>query len=309
VSLFFNALNSYWQAWSRFFFSPLDPLPLGVFRFVFGLNAFIMYSVRFLDWKFYYTDVGMVSSAWATEIVPEFFHPAFTWYPSTPLAAVVMHSGFLLSIAFLCVGFFGRWAALSAYILHLAFIQRNYSIIYGADLVNTFFFFSLALSDNDRAFSLRKWLGWVDQSSSQLSAKLSTVAVRLLQIQMCVIYAYTGLEKMKGKEWWDGTAVWAVVGNTQLMMFDSSWLKHFPLLIAGATFSTLIFEIYFPVLVWPKATRKWTLVFGVMLHTMIGLTVGLVFFSVAMISTYFVFLHADTLKKALIRIGFSPRWI
>jgi hypothetical protein len=92
------------------------------------------------------------------------------------------------------------------------------------------------------------------------------------------------------------------------MMFDSSWIKHFPLLIAGATFSTVLFEVYFPVLVWFKPLRKWVLAVGCALHAGIGLSVGLVFFSFAMVSTYVVFLEPEWLKEKARRLGVSERF-
>ncbi|MCM2282921.1 MAG: hypothetical protein NDI61_13860, partial [Bdellovibrionaceae bacterium] len=104
-----------------------------------------------------------------------------------------------------------RLAALAALCLHLAFLQRNLSIVYGADIVSAFWLFYLVLGENDRAFSVRAWwrarvaraAGAEVSSVSSWSSALSGVSLRLIQIQLCVIYGYTGMEKLKGAPWWD----------------------------------------------------------------------------------------------------------
>jgi hypothetical protein len=296
------------KAWDRFFFSPVSPLPLGVFRFFFGANLLAMNLFRIPDWRFYFTDVGFVKAHEAQEILPEFYRPMITWFPTNDVLTLGFHVALIVAALCLMLGIWGRVAALVTLFFHLAFMQRNFSIVYGADLVSNFFLFGLLLSDNSRAFSVMSWLGKNRAPMSQLNSHLTSIGVRLVQIQLCVIYAYTGLEKLKGPSWWEGTAVWAVFGNQQIMMLDMSWLKSVPLVIPLMTFSTLIFEVYFPFLVWIQKTRKWTLAFGVMFHTMIALTVGLFMFSGAMLSAYFVFADPNWLRAKIAR--FLPdRWI
>lgn len=297
------------KAWDKFFFDPVSTLPLGLFRFLFGLNALIMYSIRIKDWRFYFTDEGFVQAKDAATTLPEFFQSPLAWVPQNEALTLGLHIVFLIALLFLCVGLFGRVAAIVAMWLHVVFMQRNYGIVYGADIISAFLFFTLALTDNDRSFSLRALLGRAKKPTGTLNQMLTTVGVRFLQIQICVVYGYTGLEKMKGPSWWDGTAVWAVLGNRQLMMFDTSWLREIPLIIVFATFTTLLFEIYFPVLVWLDKTRRWLLLFGVALHAGIAVSVGLVFFSVAMVSTYFIYIPPESLEEVLRRLRVPSRFV
>ena len=289
-----RVLKRMWGGWDEFFFAPVSPLPLGVFRFVYGLIALSMYSLRALDWKFYFTNAGTVPSDHAFDILPPFYQPSFALFSSSTEMTFVFQMVFLLSLLLMTVGLFSRIASPIAFFLHVSFLQRNYGVAYGADFISTFLFLTLALSDNARAFSLQSWWqkrkGRVGSKPSDLSQLLTSTSIRLLQIQMCVVYAVTGMEKLKGMSWWEGTAVWAVIGNPQLLLIDLSWLKHFPLAIAAMTFSTLLFEIYFAPLVWVKPLRKWILAMGVCLHAGIAVTVGLFFFSMVMVSTYLVFL-------------------
>lgn len=290
-------LRSFARAWDQFFFAPVSMFPAAVFRVVFSATLLVMYSLRFADWRFYFTDAGYIKSENAIEVLPEIMRPAFAWYPVSEWAIWSLHLLFLLALVFLLLGVLGRFAALVAFILHLAFMQRNYAIIYGADIVTSFFLFALIFMDNSRYLSVLNLVRKTkERVPSAVNEIFSTVGMRLAQIQLCIIYGYTGLEKLKGPSWWDGTAVWAVLGNQQIMMFDATWLKHVPLLIAAMTHMTVLWEVYFPALVWVRPLRKWVLIFGVFLHGMIALSVGLVFFSAIMVSVYFLFVDPKWLE-------------
>ena len=63
---------------------------------------------------------------------------------------------------------------------------------------------------------------------------------------------------------------------------------------------TILFEIYFPVMVaWPK-TRYWWLAIGAVFHGGIGIFMGLGPFGTAMVSTYFLFLNPLILEQRVV---------
>lgn len=121
---------------------------------------------------------------------------------------------------------------------------------------------------------------------------------RICQLQVCLIYGFAGLDKVKGSSWWRGDAIWMIFANTQRATVDLSWLGHFPAVLAFMTYATLFFEVYFPVIVWFRPVgRAIALGFGLLMHCGIALTMGLVSFSSLMVSTYSLFLDADTADK------------
>ncbi len=290
------------ERWNQFFFAPVPLLPAALFRIFLSVTMLIMYSIRFVDWRFYFTDHGFVRGVDAADVLPEFFRPSFSWYPVSEGAVVGCQILFLVAIFLLMLGVGARLMALVAFVLHLAFMQRNFSIVYGADIVVTFLLFSLIFINSGRRLSVLSRSRTLGRVPSEIDEIVSTMGVRLLQIQMCIIYGYTGLEKLKGPSWWDGTAVWAVLGNQQIAMFDATWLRHAPILIMAMTFVTVLWEIYFPVLIWLKPFRRWVLLLGLLLHIGIAATVGLVFFSLVMVSTYFVFMDPWWLELRVSRV-------
>lgn len=303
------AVNA-WGAWNDFWFAAdEDQLAIGLFRFFFGLNIFVMYSWRQVNLDLYFTEAGPVSSGNAFEIIDPFFRPAIELHSLVSAQPYLWHTLFLGAILLLTLGIFGRLAAIVAFVLHLAFLQRNFSIAYGADIVTAFWLFYLALAENDRCFSVRaRWRSLAPSVPMRpWSQALTGVSVRLIQLQLCIIYGYTGMEKLKGAPWWDGTAVWAVFGNSQLMIADLSFLQSAPALIGLMTHSALLWEVYFPALIWVKPLRYWLLAFGVLLHVGIGFGLGLFFFSGAMIAAYFVFVDSMRLRSIAARL--PKRWL
>ena len=41
----------------------------------------------------------------------------------------------------------------------------------------------------------------------------ANLALRLLQVHVCIIYAASGLSKLQGPAWWSGVAVWGTMAN------------------------------------------------------------------------------------------------
>jgi hypothetical protein len=299
-------LNAIATGWNRFFFEYSNPLAAACFRLMFGVTLLWNVLLRMSQTEFYFTEAGGISAEAASDLLPEFFRSFVSFYPRTIEGIWMVQISLVLALVVLILGAFGRvgtrLTALIALFCHLALMQRNYSIVYGADIVTTFWLFGLVFINASERLSLFYYLQ-VSQRRLVIepawSRLLSSVGMRLVQIQLCIIYGYTGLEKLKGGEWWDQTALWKVLSNEQLMTVDLSFLKNVPLLIALATWGTVLLEIYFPALVWQKATRKWILVSGWALHIGIALTMGLYIFSFTMMSAYLLFVNEKFLASVL----------
>lgn len=229
----------------------------------------------------------------ASQFMPPFYQPFIYWFPSTNGAVLIVTVAYLSLLLILALGLVGRQLMWLAWLLHLSLIQRNYSVIYGADVVATFWLLYLSLIDSHRYFSVWSW--WHRRKKDVRGTKelksdlLSSVGMRLIQMQLCIIYAFTGWEKLKGSEWWEGTAIWQVLGNQFLASVDLSFLVHVPLVVVISTWGTLIFEIYFCVAIWIKKLRPIWLGIGILLHAGIALVMGLYFFSMVMVSAYLLF--------------------
>jgi len=283
-----------WQGWTKFWFAPVSLFNLAVFRIVFCGTLFLMYLSRQSDVTLYFTDLGILPKSMSSSVMLEFYRPLihFTFWSDAWVPWV--HGFFVLSLLLLCLGIGGRALGLIATFLHISFLQRNYSIAFGADQISVLFLFYLSMTQSCEKLSLAKKIRHAEGVSSDA---FSSMGYRLIQVQLCVIYAFSGFEKLKGSSWWDGTAIWTVLANTQMVTADLTWLRHVPILIAVISFSTIVFEIYFTPLVWNLHTRKYILGLGVLFHTGIAVLMALYSFGFVMIAPYLLFLNQETVKK------------
>jgi hypothetical protein len=305
-----NAIfRNLWKSWENFWFAPMDLIPLALFRIFFGVSLFSMYVIRAFDFKLFYTDQGMMTAAGAKLIFPDYMTPHFYLFGGSDHLSLALYVLFMIMLALFIFGALSRVLVFILLILHLGFIQRNYTVVYGADLMATCFLFYFMLTRSHWCLSV--WnLFFRDKREGSLQRKmpsLSRVGFRLLQMQVCAIYFFSGLGKVRGASWWDGSAVWRVLGDRLLVTYDLSFLKNFPFLIVLLTYSTLIFEVYFVAAMLNQKIRYKWLLFGVGLHIGIAVIMNLPFFSMIMISTYILFVDPADLRKWIEKSHFLKR--
>jgi len=127
----------------------------------------------------------------------------------------------------------------------------------------------------------------------------TNIAIRLLQLHMCVIYLFGGIGKMRGELWWDGSALWFAFANLEYQSLDMTWLVHAPWLIALLTHVTVIWETFYCFLIWPKLTRPICLAMAVAVHAGIGLCLGMWTFGLAMIIGNLAFVPPEVVRAAV----------
>ena len=193
------------------------------------------------------------------------------------------------------MGAFGRSLTWLLFFVNLGLNQRDFSIVYGADLFTNFWLFYLCFIDHNRYFSIWNLMsGLKRQRVTKLkqygSDLVSSMGIRLLQIQLCLSYAYTGFEKLKGHTWWSGQAIWYVIGMQSIVPHDFGFMKNYPVIIAILTMATVIFEVYFIFAVWSRRLRYPWLVVGFLFHLGTAICMGLWYFFLVMTSPYLLFL-------------------
>ncbi|MBI3543206.1 MAG: HTTM domain-containing protein [Deltaproteobacteria bacterium] len=286
-----------WDAWQGFWFDEEAGARLRLFRGALGATLFVLYSIRALDLKLYFSESGIMPLSTVPDVLPmDYRNSIFFHFPGD----AALYAGtvvLLVSLAALALGIFPRAAAIVALFTNVSFLHRDMAPSYGVDMISTFFLFYLCLADY-RVHEVAAKQQRIEKGS--VRAMLGSSALRLTQIQLCIIYGFAGLDKVRGPQWWAGEALWGVVSNVQIARWDFSFLAHVPLLLVAGTYSTLAWEVYFPVLIWLRPARKWMLAFGVAMHLGIAIVVNIPFFSAIMLSAYFVFLE-ESEAQALLR--------
>jgi hypothetical protein len=248
-----------------------------------------------------------------------FFHvtdPSWMW---------VVH-GSILTIMFLfTIGFCTRVTSVLTWMGMLCYVQRAPTSLFGMDQIMIVVVLYLMIGPSGAALSadrliarywaLRQHLPAVEflRPAPSVSAN---VALRLLQIHVCIIYAASGLSKLQGPVWWNGTAVWGTMANyefsPQLQIFRAflSFLSRhrwlWELVMTGGSYFTLVFEVGFAFLVWNRRLRWIMVLSAVLLHMGIAIFMGLVTFSLMMLTLVLAFVPSSAVLEFLCRWGRRP---
>ena len=59
----------------------------------------------------------------------------------------------------------------------------------------------------------------------------ANLAMRLINVHMCVIYFFAGISKLQGESWWTGEAMWRALSNLEYQSIDMTWLAWHPWLL------------------------------------------------------------------------------
>jgi len=295
-----NTIQTSITYWDKFWFKPIDTFSLSCFRFFFCSVLLIMYLIRFFDIKLFFYNSGLMTASSAKNLHEIYTQKALFFGISSDALLYFCYLAFIGILLLMALGAAHRLLAILAFILHLVFIQRNPSIVFGADMVATFWLFYLMFTKSNNHIN---WLQYffskkgTKLSKSKKGDWLSTIMIRFIQIQLCVIYMFSGLEKLRGNSWWEGTAIWEAFSFYGISLVNSSVILSLPLISSVLTIFTILFEIYFPVLVWVPKIRSILLILGFCFHLSIAICMNLYFFSFIMLSAYILFIPSDFLKK------------
>lgn len=123
---------------------------------------------------------------------------------------------------------------------------------------------------------------------------LRASAFCIIRIQLILTYLATGLHKLQGTHWPDGSALGIVATDPD---FGPLWIAGFPLLAKGITWAVLAFQFTFPLAVWWRPTRLPWMFFGIAFHLSTALWMGLPDMALAFIAAYTIWLDPKDLER------------
>jgi hypothetical protein len=240
---------------------------------------------------------------------------------------MAVHIGILVILALFTLGVGTRVTSVLAWLGIISYTQRAPTTLFGQDTMMNILLVYLMIAPSGAALSVdrlisRFWETWrslrahrpasaVLKPAPSVSANL---AIRLLQVHVCIIYLSAGLSKLKGNAWWQGTALWGTLANYEFSPMHWPFFLGFLRFLADNRFIwemamtsgvifTLFMEIGFPFLVWIRRTRWVMLAMAVMMHTGIAVFMGLNTFSLFMLTLVMSFLPLEAIAWVLQRMG------
>ena len=292
--------------WNRFWFEPTDPATLGMIRICAGAMLLYTHLVWGLDLTTFFGAHGWLAPGAVASIQEGSFTWSYLWWFESSWALWTVHVAALVVFAMLTVGLFTRVAAVLAWIAALSYVGRATGALFGLDQINVMLAMYLAVGPSGDAFSVDRWLK-ARRAGGPLPVRHSwtaNLAIRLIQLHMCVIYLFAGMSKLTGMAWWDGTAMWMAFGNMEYQSLDMTWMADWPRVMNLLTHVTIFWETFYVALIWPRLTRPVMLALAVPLHMGIAVCLGMMTFGLIMLVGNMAFVPPWVIR-AVVPVGKS----
>lgn len=253
------------------------------------------------------------------------------WFHLTdPTTIWIVHLCSLAVIFLFAIGLWTRVTSVITWAISLSYIHRSQVTLFGQDTMQTLLITYLMIGSSGASFSVdslraryraaRAMFGsksavpWAQHVlSGPASTTLANFAIRMFQINFCFIYMSSGVSKLKGQTWWNHSAGWLTMSNTEFGLIRYQWYQDLltnlgenrlfmAVLAGGISLFTLALEISLPYFVWTRL-RPLAVSCSAMLHAGIAIMMGLTVFAMYMFSMLLAYFPAKLIRE---RFGIGP---
>ena len=315
------------DAWNWFWFSPRDPTTLAVMRILVGLIVFYTHLVWTLELSTFLGHDGLLPSEYRRILFGNAFGWShLDWFPASAL--MVVHVAGLIVVLMFTAGLLTRWTAVLTAALVISYANRGTGALFGLDQINAFLCMYLAIGNSGARLSIDALRRMktnkatdspdpgapvesaagqgraVEDQTSRFSGDSfsggsirNNIAIRLIQVHMCVVYLFAAIGKLQGETWLSGEAIWRALASREYQTIDMTWLADHMWLVALLTLIALAWELAYPALIWPRLSRPLMIMLAVLVHLGIGLCMGMLTFGLIMIVGNLAFVESEVWRK------------
>lgn len=185
----------------------------------------------------------------------------------------------------------GRWFTALLLFLMVDFLEKmNTSFVNGGDKMVRLILLYMIFANSYQYFVLYKNRKEVAEKE-ELKNLISNLAAVSIMLQLCVAYFSSGIAKINDTFWWNGEATYYALSMERFVgtplnkyIVQQKWIDYL------TNYGTIIFELFFPILIWIKKMRKPLLIAGVIFHICIYIFMMIYGFEIVFILIYGLFL-------------------
>lgn len=278
-----------WRSWARWAFDAVDPAPMAALRIAVGLLT-LGWTIAFLpDVDAFLSDDGLTPTAQSyADTIPHTFP---LHHPYVVLFALIVAS------VLVTVGAFTRVSIIVMLAL-LIWVQRRAPLtLNSGDVLLRNLAFYVALMPAGEIWSVDAW------RRRRPPSFRAPWGLRMLQVQISILYAAAVMAKLRGDAWNNGTAVGISLqlGDLQRFVVPDA-ITHSLLLSSLMTYGTLVAEVFLVFGLWFPRTRWAAVVAGLAIHLGIDATLAVGWFSYALLACYLAFAPPQRVRSVWARL-------
>ncbi len=285
------------EAWERLFFAPQSPVPMAVFRILYGACVTATLVLLHSEWLDWYGVHSWVTLATMTRVEPGVRLNLFTVMPQSDAWVTAFFWIFLCFAVSLTVGLWTRLSSIAVFVCLASMQQRNLYILHGGDVCLRVSGFFLMFAPAGAALSLDRLIRVRRKLEGAEIPPKAPWAQRMIQFELALLYLSSFLWKMKGAPWLNGTALFYV--------FHIHAIRRFPLpgwtqqlwILRLATWYTLVLEFCLGVLIWFRPFRYPLLVLGLLFHLCLEYSLNIPMFQWDVLSAYVLFIRPEDAEQ------------
>jgi hypothetical protein len=287
------------DGWNRFFFEPVSPLPIAVYRAVLGFVVLINHALLLPDVRVWFGPRGALTPEGAVRISGGGGFNLLRMLPETEASAWLVFGLSCLFAFTLMIGFWTRASAVGLFLTLVTLSHRNPLILMSGDSFLRIATFYVMFSQAGAALSVDRWLRVRRGEENGPPRPAAPWAMRLIQLQLSMLYLYAFIWKIMGTMWLNGTAIYYTSRLPEFWRFPVPYAMEHMWTIRLSSWWTLVVEFALGVLIWVKELRYPVLIAGVLLHLGIEYSMNIPLFGLVMTSAYITFIEPERLERAL----------
>jgi predicted DCC family thiol-disulfide oxidoreductase YuxK len=287
------------NGWNRFFFKPISPVPVAIYRILLGTLIVANHALLLPDVFEWFSDQGTLSFATARKLSGGQGFNLFTWLPHSDAMAWTVFIASWLAAVTMAIGFFTRTSTVILYVTLITLHHRNSLVLNSGDTFLRIAVFFMMFAPAGAALSIDRLIRIARGKERGPPAARAPWAQRLIQCQLAFVYFYAFVWKVMGNMWLSGTAVYYTSRISEFWRFPVPYVFEHTWTIKLWSWMTLLAELALGTLIWIKEFRYWMLLVGVLLHLGIEYSMNIPLFGFIMMSAYILFIEPEHLERAL----------
>jgi hypothetical protein len=294
-----------------FFFHRKSNLSIfGPIRIAYAALLLINLLTWWPDLEKWFSETGVMTLAASRHVIDPDTITIFQWLPTTPSALWTCYLILIANAVALMLGLFTRFQLVSIFVLYTSFVHRNFLIFDGEDVLFRLMPFYLLFSPAGKYCSIENWWASRKNRDENQAPKLYPIwPLRLIQIQTSAIVFFSAIEKLKGTQWFGGTAIY-YVSRLDDMFYRfpvPEFIFESLMLMALMSWAALLLELGVPIAVWFSKTRRAALVLAFLFHISLDYMMNLNLFQWMMMVGWMSFIQPQDVAMMRKLFGFKNK--
>ena len=296
-----NSAAEIGERWNRFWFEPSHPASVAALRIVAGLATLYYLLSAIPDLITFLGADGLLPNATILRALQQDadisnYRVSILYYFDDPVMLWAFHIFSIAAALAFTAGLFSRVTNVVTLIVVLSWVHRLPLFTWQFEPILTMLLLYLCFAPTGACYSIdRRWKGPPTPSWT------ATIAVRLIQVHVCMLYVMFALSKLASPVWWLGGGAYLLAAQSEARVVDFTFLRDYLFVINLWTHAIVLFELAFPILIWGRLWRPIMIALSLPIWLGIALLTGLVDFALLMILVNLAFIPGAWLYECCSR--------